>query len=168
MELIQETCEFMVENIQWSPKICQHFGAKHFCCCCCCCFSVGKLWLGVILCDPMNCSIPGFPVLHCLLEFGQTHVHWRQWCHPTISSSVIPFSSCPQSFPASRSFPMSQLLKSGGQSIGASASASVLPGNIQGWFPLGLTSLICCSSRDFQEFSSTTIWKHWFFDVQTS
>ena len=60
------------------------------------------------------------------------------WCHPTISSSVAPFSSCPQSFPASGSFPMSQLFASGGQSIGASASASVLPMNIQGWFPLGL------------------------------
>ena len=64
-----------------------------------------------------------------------------QWCHPTISSSVIPFSSCPQSFPASGSYPMSQLFASGGQSIGASASASVLPMNIQGWFPLGLTGL---------------------------
>ena len=61
------------------------------------------------------------------------------WCHPTISSSVAPFSSCPQSFPASGSFPMSKLFASGGQSIGASASASVLPMNIQGWFPLGLT-----------------------------
>ena len=65
-----------------------------------------------------------------------------QWCQATISSSAIPFSSCPQFFPASRSFPMIQLLTSGGQSIGASASASVLPVNIQGWFPLGLTSLI--------------------------
>ena len=64
-----------------------------------------------------------------------------QWCHPTISSSVIPFSSCPQSFPASGSYPMSQLFASGGQSIGASASASVLPMDIQGWFPLGLTGL---------------------------
>ena len=62
----------------------------------------------------------------------------RRWCHPTISSSVIPFSSCPQSFPASGSFQMSQLFASGGQSIGASASASVLPINIQDWFPLGL------------------------------
>ena len=65
-----------------------------------------------------------------------------QWCHPTISSSVIPFSSCLQSFPASGSFPVHQLFASGGQTIGASASASVFPMNIQGWFPLGLTGFI--------------------------
>ena len=66
----------------------------------------------------------------------------HQWCHPTISSSVVPFSSCLQSFPASGSFAMSWLFVSGGQSIGASASASVLPMSTQGWFPLGLTGLI--------------------------
>ena len=65
-----------------------------------------------------------------------------QWCHPTISSSVIPFSSCLQSFPASRSFPMSQFFASGGQSIGVSASASVLSMNIQDWFPWGLTGFL--------------------------
>ena len=65
-----------------------------------------------------------------------------QWCHPTISSCIVPFSSCLQSFPAPRSFPMSWLFISGGQCIAASASASVLPMNIQGWFPLGLTCLI--------------------------
>ena len=70
-----------------------------------------------------------------------------QWFHPTISSSVIPFSSCPQSFPASGSFPMSWLFTSGGQGIEASASASVLPVNIQNWFPLGLTGLILQSTR---------------------
>ena len=69
-----------------------------------------------------------------------------QWCHPTISSSVVPFSSCPPSFPASGYFPVSQLFTSGGQSIGASASASVLPMNIQSWFPLGLTGLIALQS----------------------
>ena len=69
------------------------------------------------------------------------------WCHPTISSSVIPFSSCPQSFPASRSFLMSRLFVSGGKSIGASASASVLLMNIQDWFPLGLTGLIFLLSK---------------------
>ena len=73
------------------------------------------------------------------------------WCHPTTSSSVAPFSSCPQSFTASRSFPVSWLFSSGGQSIGASASASALPMNIQGWFPLGLTGLISFQSRDSQE-----------------
>ena len=76
-----------------------------------------------------------------------------QWCHPTILSSIIPFSSCPQSFPASCSFPMRQFFASGGQSIGASASASVLPMNIQDWFPLGLTVWSPCSPRDSQESS---------------
>ena len=83
------------------------------------------------------------------------------WCHPTISSSVIPFSSHLQSFPASRSFPLSQLFASGGQSIGASASA--LPMNIQGWFPLGLTGLISFLSKGISRvFSSTIVWKHQF------
>ena len=76
-----------------------------------------------------------------------------QWCHPTISSSVIPFSSCTQSFPASGSFPMSQLFTSGSQSIGA--SASVLPVNIQGWFPLGLTGLISLLSKGLSRVFST-------------
>ena len=80
-----------------------------------------------------------------------------QGCHPTIYSSVIPFSSCPQSFPESGSFLMNQLFISGGQTIGASASASVLPINIQGWFPLGLTSLILQSNRLLRVFSSTTV-----------
>ena len=74
----------------------------------------------------------------------------NQWCHPTISSSVIPFSSCPQSFPASGSFQMSQLFISGGQSTGVSASTSVLPMNIQDWSPLGWTGSPC-SPRDSQE-----------------
>ena len=82
------------------------------------------------LCDPMNRSTPGLPVHHQLLEFTQTHVHQvGDAIHP-ISSSVVPFSSCPLSLPASGSFPMSQLFVSGGQSIGASASAPVLPMNI--------------------------------------
>ena len=86
---------------------------------------------------------------------------WSWWCHPNNSSSVAPFSSCPQSFPASGSFPMSQLLASGGQSIGASALASVLPMNIQGWFPLWLTGLISLLSKRLPRvLSSTTIWKH--------
>ena len=82
-----------------------------------------------------------------------------QWCHPTTSSSIIPFSSCPQSFPASCSFPMRQFFASGGQSIGASASASVLPMNIQDWFPLGLTVWSSCSPRDSQESSPTPQFK---------
>ena len=92
-----------------------------------------------------------------------------QWCHPTISSSVTPFSSCLQSFPASGSFPMSRLFISGGQSIGASASASVLPMNIQDWFPLGMTGLISLKSKGLSRvFSSTKIQKHQFFGTQPS
>ena len=92
-----------------------------------------------------------------------------QWCHPTISSSAAPFSSCPQSFPGSRSFPMNGLFASGGQSIRASASASVLQMNIQSWFPLGLTGLISLLSKGLSRvFSSTTIWKHQLFGTQPS
>ena len=80
-----------------------------------------------------------------------------QWCQRTISSSASPFSSCPQSFPASGCFPMSRLFTLGGQSIGASASVSILPKNIQGWFPLGLTGLILLSKKLSRVFSSTTV-----------
>ena len=91
------------------------------------------------------------------------------WCHPTISSSVIPFSSCLQSFPASGSFAMSQFFASGGQSIGASASASVLPMTIQDWFPLRLTGLISLQSRGFSRvFFNSTVQKHQFFGAQLS
>ena len=91
------------------------------------------------------------------------------WCHPSISTSVAPFSSCPQSFPTSGSFPVSQLFKSGGQSIGASASASVLPTNIQDWFPLGLTGLIPLLSKKLsRDFFNTTVQKHQFFGAQPS
>ena len=91
------------------------------------------------------------------------------WCHPTISSSVIPFSSHLQSFPASGSFPMSQFFASGGQSIGVSASASVLPMNIQDWFPLGWTGWISLQSKELSRvFSNTTVQKHQFFGAQLS
>ena len=87
-----------------------------------------------------------------------------QWCHPTISSCVVPFSFCLQSFPASGSLPMSQFFTSGAQSIGASASISVLPMNIQGWFPLGLTGLIFLLSKGLSRaFSSAIFGKHQFF-----
>ena len=111
---------------------------------------VVQLLSHVWLCDPVNCSALGLPVIHrpgvcsdlCLLS---------QWCHPTILSSVVPFSSCLQSFPASGSFPVSRLFASGGQSIGASASASVLPVNIQGWFSLRLTgSVLHCAGEGSQ------------------
>ena len=91
------------------------------------------------------------------------------WCHPTISSSVIPFSSCLQSFPASGSFQMSEFLASGGQRIAASTLASVLPMNIQDWFPLGWTGWISLLSKGLSKvFSNTTVWKHQFFGTQLS
>ena len=92
-----------------------------------------------------------------------------QWCHPAISSSVVPFSSCPQSLPASGSFPMSQLFKWGGQSIGVSVSASVLPMNTQDWSPLGWTGWISLQSKGLSRvFSNTTVQKHQFFGAQLS
>ena len=93
----------------------------------------------------------------------------HRWCHPTVSSSVIPFSSRLQSFPASGSFPMSQFFTSGSQSIGVSASASVLPMNIQDWFPLGLTGWISLQSKGLSRvFSNTTVQKNQFFDPRLS
>ena len=92
-----------------------------------------------------------------------------QWCHPAISSSIVPFSSCPQSLPASKSFPMSQLFTWGGQSIGVSSSASVLPMNIQDWFPLGWTGWISLQFKGFSRvFSNTILQKHQFFGTQLS
>ena len=92
-----------------------------------------------------------------------------QWCHPAISFSVVPFSSCPQSLPASGSFPMSQLFASGGQSTGVSASASVLPMNTQDWSPLEWTGWIFLQSKGLSRvFSNTTVQKHRFFCAQLS
>ena len=92
-----------------------------------------------------------------------------QWCHPTISSFVIPFSSCPQSLPASEFFPMSQLFAWGGQSIGVSASATVPPMNTQDWSPLDWTSWISLQSKGLSRvFSNTTVQKHQFFVTQFS
>ena len=112
------------------------------------------------------CSTPGSSVLCCLLEFSQIHAHW---VGDAISSSAARFSSCPQSFPESGSFTMSWLFSSGGQSIGASASASALPMTTQGWFPLGLTGLISLLSKGLSRvFSNTTVPKHQFFSAQPS
>ena len=97
---------------------------------------------------------PGFPVLHYFCPLSQ-------WCHPTISSSVIPFSSCPQSSPASESFPVSQLFASSCQSIGASASALALPMNIQCWFPLGLTGLISLLPKGLSRIVSSVPGQRW-------
>ena len=119
----------------------------------------------VWLCNPIDCSTPGFPVLHYLLEFAQTRP-LNQCCYPTISSSVTPFC-CLQCLPASESFPMTLLFTSGGHSI--RASASVLPLNTQGWFPLGLTGFIYLLSKGFSSvFSNTTVQKHKFFGAQLS
>ena len=97
----------------------------------------------LILCDPMDCSMPGLPSMSITnLRACSNSCPLSQWWHPTISSSVVPFSSCLQSFPASGSFQMSQFFASGGQSLGVSASASVLPMNTQDWFPLGWTGWI--------------------------
>ena len=120
------------------------------------------------LCNLMDCSTSGLPVHHQLPELTQTHAHWVsdaiQLSHP-----VVPFSSCLQSFPTSRSFPMSQFFTSGGQSIGVSPSTWVLPMNIQDWFPLGWTGWISLLSKGLSRaFSNTTVQKHQFFAAQLS
>ena len=128
--------------------------------------SVAQSW--PTLFDSMDCSTPGFPVHHQLLEAYSNSCPLSQWCHPTISSSVIPFS-CLQSFPASGSFPMSQFFESNCQSGGALASASVLPMNIQDWFTSGLTGFISLQSKGLSGvFSNTTVQKHQFFSAQPS
>ena len=117
---------------------------------------------------PHGCSTSSFPVHHQCSELTHS-CPLRRWCHPTISSSVIPFSSCLQSFPASGSFQMSQPFASGGQSNEASASASVLPMNIQNRFPLGVTGLISLQSKGLSRvFSNTIVQKHQFFSTQLS
>ena len=134
------------------------------------CCSVTQLYL--TLCDPMDCSTPGFPVRHDFPVCSNS-CPLNQWCHPTISPSVIPFSSCLQSVLPSGSFPMSRLFTSGGQSIGT--SASVLPVNIQGWFPLGLTHFYLLAVQGalksfLQHHSSkvSILWCSAFFTVQLS
>ena len=120
------------------------------------------------LCNPMNCSTPGLPVHHQLPESTQTHVHQVgdaiQPSHP-----IVPFFSSPQSFPASGSFKMSQPFASGGQSIGVSASTSVLPMNTQDWSPLAWTGWISLQSKGLSRvFSNTIVQKHQFFGAQLS
>ena len=125
------------------------------------------------LCDTTEHNTPGFPVLHYLMEFAQTSP-LSQWCYST--SHVIPFSPWPRSFPASESFPISLLFPSGDQNVGAwaLASASVLPMNIQGWLPLGLTGFMSCCPRDSKSLpqhqnSKASILQHSaFFMVQLS
>ena len=132
--------------------------------------AVVQLLSHVQLCYPMDCmqhtrlSCP--PVLapgDCL----NSCLSMRWWCHPTFSPSVAPFSFCFHSFPASGSFPVRWLFTSDGQSIGVSASVSVLPLNVKGWFPLGLTGLIyMLSKRLWRIFFSITVWKHQFISAQ--
>ena len=130
----------------------------------CCCSSVAQSC--PTLHDPMDCSKhsrPPCPSPSPEVFPSSGPLHW--WCHPTNSSSGALFSFCPQSFPVLGAFPISQLFTSGDQII--RASASVLPINIQGWFPLGLTGLIFLQSKGlWGVFSSTTIQKHQFFDAQ--
>ena len=123
------------------------------------------------LCNPMDCTTPGFPVLHYPPELAQTHVHWVSDANLP-SYPLLPFLSSPQPFTASGSFPVSQPFTSGGQTI--EAKPSVLPMNIQGWFPLGLTGLISLLSKGLSRVFSSTIskesilWCSAFFMVQLS
>ena len=146
----------------WQPHLSNFLFSKNFlltipllvlCHCC----SVTKLC--PTLCDPMNCHLPASSVRHYFPVCSNScPLSW--WWHPTISSSVTLFSSYPQSFPTSGSFPTSQLFASGSQTFGASVSASVLPINIQGWFPSGLINLNSLQSKRFPRvFSNGTIWK---------
>ena len=111
-------------------------------------------------------------IVHCPLSTPRIHQNscpLSQWCHPTISSSVVPFSSCPQSFPASGYFQMSQLFTWGGQNISFSFSVSPFPMNTQDWFPLGWTGSISLQSKGLSRvFSNTTVQKHQFFCAQLS
>ena len=113
------------------------------------------------LCNPMDCSTSGCPSPTPSTCSNSCPLIW--WCHPTISSSVVPLSSCLQSFPASGSFPMSQFFTSGGQSIGVSASSSVLPMNIQDWFSLGLTGLISLQSIKKAEGLRIYVFELWYW-----
>ena len=151
-------CEYSTQ-MNWILCVC-------VCVCIHCCCSVSKSYL--TLCDPwtathqasLSITDPRVCSNSCPLS---------QWCHPTVSCSVIPFSSHLQCFPASGSFPMSQFFASGSQSIGVSASASVFPMNIPDWFPLGLTGWISLQSRGLSRvFSNTTVQKHQFFGAQLS
>ena len=140
------------------PAHCEQFSSVHF--------------SGLVVSDSLRPHGLPHARLPCPSQTPRTYSNScpsRWWCHPTTSSSVIPFSSCPQSFPASESFPVSQCFASGGQSIGVSASASVLQMNIQDWFPLGWTGWIFLESKGFSRvFSNTAVQKHQLFGAQLS
>ena len=152
----------VVKVMQWSLEILHLSWVNHYW------HVVVVIKLCLTFCDPMDCTMPSFPIPHYLLEFSQVHVHW----------SVVPCNHlilyCPlllllSIFPSTRVFPVSQLFASGEQSIGASDSAKPLPVSIQGWFPLGLTGLISLQSRELSRvFSSTIVQKHQFFGTPPS
>ena len=124
------------------------------------CCSVAKLC--PTLWDSLDYSTAGFPVLHCLPEFAQTHVHW-------VDDGIQLSRTLPSIFPSNRVFSNKLALQSSGQSVVVSASVSVLPMNIQGWYPLGLTGLTSLQSKGLSRiFFNTTVWKHQFFGVQPS
>ena len=156
---VEEDCwEFLVLYSRFLLIICFIYSSVQFSC------SVmsDSLW-------PHELQQTGPP---CPSPTPRVHPHpcpLSRWCHPTISSSVIPFSSCPQSFQESGSFQMSQLFTSSGQSIGVSASTSFLPVNTQDWSPLGWTGWISLQSKGLlRVFSNTTVQKHQFFSTQLS
>ena len=139
----------------------------------CCCFSSSNWCVQFssvaqscpTLCDLVNHSTPVLPVHRQLQEFTQTHCPSSQWCHPAVSSSAVPFSSCPQSLPESQSF----LFAWGGQSIAVSALASFLPKKSQGWPPSEWTGWISLQSKGLSRvFSTTTVQKYQFFSTQLS
>ena len=139
----------------------------------CCCCSVVKLCL--TLCEPMGLQHARLPCPSLFPRVCSNSCPLNPWCRLTISSSVAPFSSCPQSFPASGSFPLSQLLTSGGQSIRALASSTVFPMNIQGWFPVGLTGFDVLdvqgtlkSLLQYHNSKASVLWLSAFFRVQLS
>ena len=134
---------------------------------CCCCSTLLLLFSHLVVSDssqPHGLTHTRFLCLSPSPGVCPSSCSLYRWCHPAISSSVVPFPFCLKSFPASGSFLMSWFFALGGQSIGA--SASVLPMSIQGWFPLGLTGLILLSKELSRVFSSTTVRKHHFFSAQ--
>ena len=142
----------------------------------CCSKSIFRWGRSVQFCSVVSNSLSPHGLQHARLPYlsptpgaYSNSCPLSQWCHPNISSSVVPFSSHLQSFPSPGSFPMSQFITSGGRSIGVSASASVLPMDIQGWFPLGLTDWISVQVKRLSRvFSNNTIQKHQFFSTQLS
>ena len=132
-------------------------------------FKTGKKGSVLTLCDPQGLQHTRLPCPSPTSGAYSNSCPSSWWCHPTISSSGIPFSSCLQSCPSSGSFPMSHFFTSGGQSIGVSASASILPMNIQDWFPLGWTGWISMQSKGLTRvFSNTTVQKHQTFGTKLS